>query len=235
MEDFELADLVRLQQKLGIFFKDPSLLELALIHSSYINENPGVAPASNERLEFVGDAVLGLVIAERLYIDYPESDEGELTRLRSALVRREMLAQVAGTIDLGDNLYLGNGEEAGGGRSKPANLAGAFESLIAAIYFDQGLNTARKFILELFGTEMYNQAHVGAGNDYKSKLQEIMQAERQITPSYHLIDAVGPDHAKLFTVEVRIGDKPLGRGTGKSKKAAEMDAARGVLEHLSKG
>lgn len=229
-----MADLSLLQQKLGITFNDPSLLELALIHSSYINENPGVAPASNERLEFLGDAVLGLVIAERLYQDFPGSDEGELTRFRSALVRREMLAQIAGIIELGDYLYLGNGEEAGGGRNKPANLAGAFESLIAAIYLDQGLDTARSFILQLFGSEMYKQAHQGAETDYKSKLQEIMQAERQITPSYYLIEAIGPDHAKQFTVEVKIGDTILGRGTGTSKKAAEMEAARVALENYPK-
>jgi ribonuclease-3 len=174
-------------------------------------------------------------VAEKLYQDYPESDEGELTRLRSALVRKEMLAQIAGAIGLGDYLYLGIGEEAGGGRSKPANLAGAFEALIAAIYLDQDLSTAKMFILRLFGIEMLAQAHLGAGTDYKSKLQEVMQAERQITPNYLLVEATGPDHAKQFTVDVTIGDIVLGRGTGKSKKAAEMEAARVTLERLSKG
>jgi ribonuclease III len=228
-----LADLSLLQQKLGITFSDPVLLELALIHSSYINENPGIAPASNERLEFLGDAVLGLVMAEKLYLKFPDSAEGELTRLRSALVRRETLAQVSELIDLGDFLYLGNGEEAGGGRKKPANLAGAFESLIAAIFLDRGLTTARKFILKLFGPEIDRQAHEGAGTDYKSKLQEILQAERQITPGYQLVKAVGPDHAKQFTIEVKAGDTVLGTGTGMSKKAAEMEAARSALENLN--
>ena len=209
-----MADLSFFQKKLGISFSDPSLLELALIHSSYINENPGIAPASNERLEFVGDAVLGLVIAEKLFRDYTSSDEGELTRLRSALVRREMLAQIAITINLGDHLCLGNGEEAGGGRNKSANLAGAFEALIAAIYFDQGLNTTRNFILRLFGTEIYQHAHAGAGTDYKSTLQEVMQAKQQVTPTYYLIEAIGPDHAKQFTVEVRIGNNRPGKGNG---------------------
>jgi ribonuclease III len=227
-----LADPSSLQQKLGIVFKDRALLELALIHSSYINENPGLAPASNERLEFLGDAVLGLVTAEKLYQDFPESDEGELTRLRSALVRRETLAQIAGLINLGDYLYLGVGEEAGGGRKKPANLARALESLIAAIYLDGGLELAREFISKLFGPEIWEQAQEGAGTDYKSKLQEIMQAQQQVTPDYQLIKATGPDHAREFTIEVKAGDTFLGKGTGKSKKAAEMDAARVALENL---
>jgi ribonuclease III len=229
-----LADLAEFEQKIGISFQNPAYLELALIHSSYINENPGLAVESNERLEFLGDAVLGLVIAERLYQDFPRSPEGELTRLRAALVRRETLAQMARKIDLGAYLSLGNGEETGGGRGKAANLAGAFESLIAAIYLDQGLETARSFILGLFGPEMYQQAHRGAGTDYKSKLQEIMQAERQITPTYELITAVGPEHDKQFTVEVWIGDEALGRGAGKSKKQAEMEAARAALAKIPK-
>ncbi len=227
-----MSNLLQLQKEIGIFFSDTSLLELALIHSSYINENPGVAPASNERLEFVGDAILGLVIAERLYQDLPSAAEGELTRLRSALVRRETLAEIARQIDLGDYLRFGIGEEAGGGRNKPANLAGAFESLIAAIYLDQGPETARNFILKLFGTEMYKQANKSARANYKSKLQEIIQAEQQITPSYHIIKAVGPDHAKEFTVEVKAGETVLGWGTGQSKKAAEMEAARVALKNL---
>jgi ribonuclease III len=229
-----MADIKRLQQKLKITFNNSDLLELALVHSSYINEKPGLAPDSNERLEFLGDAVLGMVIAEKLFQDLPESAEGELTRLRSALVRRETLAQIARIIDLGDYLYLGKGEEAGGGRDKPANLAGAFEALIAAIYLDQNIAVARNFILKLFGTEIYKQAHLGAGTDYKSKLQEVIQAEHQIAPSYHIIQATGPDHAKEFVVEVRIGDKVLGCGSGKSKKTAEMEAAHLVLKTLNK-
>jgi ribonuclease-3 len=225
-----LPDLSLLQEKIGIAFKNPSLLELALTHSSYINENQGTASDSNERLEFLGDSVLGLVIAERLYRDFPDAPEGKLTRLRSAMVRRETLAQTARIIGLGTHLLLGKGEESGGGRNKPINLAGAFESLIAAIYLDQGLETARSFILKLFGPEMYQRAHQDVGTDYKSKLQEIMQAERQMTPSYHLVEATGPDHAKQFIVEVRIGDIVLAIGTGASKKAAEMEAARSALE-----
>jgi ribonuclease III len=226
------SDLSLLQEIIGINFINASLLKLALIHSSHINENPGATPASNERLEFLGDALLGVVIAERLYQDFPNATEGELTRLRSALVRRDTLAQIANVIELGDYLYLGVGEETGGGRHKPANLAGAFESLVAAIYLDQGMDITRSFILKLFGSEIYYQAQLGAETDYKSKLQEVMQAQRQITPIYNLVGAVGPDHAKQFTAEVRIGNTVLGRGTGKSKKAAEMEAARTALERL---
>ncbi len=204
-------------------------LEMALIHSSFINENPSLAADCNERLEFVGDAILGLIIAERLYHDFPHSSEGELTRLRAALVRRETLAQMARKIKLGDYLSLGIGEESGGGRDKSANLAGAFESLIAAIYLDQGLEGARSFVLGLFGSEIYQQAQKGAGTDYKSNLQEILQAQKQITPSYVLIEAVGPEHNKQFTVEVRAGQEALARGSGKSKKTAEMEAARIAL------
>jgi ribonuclease III len=227
-----LAKPTEFEQKIGITFHNPTYLELALVHSSYVNEKPGTATDSNERLEFLGDAILGLVIAERLYLDFPHSPEGELTRLRAALVRRETLAQMARKIDLGTYLSLGHGEEAGGGRDKTANLAGAFESLIAAIYLDQGLESARSLILRLFGPEIYQQAHKGAGTDYKSKLQEIMQARRQITPSYVLIDSVGPEHDKQFTSEVRVEEEALGRGTGKSKKLAEMEAARVALQSL---
>jgi ribonuclease III len=228
----KLTDLSQFQNSLDIFFKNTSYLEQALVHSSYINENPGIAPVSNERLEFLGDAVLGLVIAQKLYQDFPQSSEGELTRLRAALVRRETLAEVAAEIKLGDHLLLGRGEESGGGREKTANLAGAFEALIAAIYLDQGLDAARKLILQLFGPEIHKQAQQVAGTDYKSKLQEIIQAQRQQTPVYHLVEAAGPDHARQFTIEVKIGHSVLGRGAGKSKKAAEMEAARVALEGL---
>jgi ribonuclease-3 len=229
-----VADLSDLQRKIDINFKRLDIFELALIHSSLVNEKPGVAQDSNERLEFLGDAVLGLVIAQILFHDFPESSEGELTRLRSALVRRDTLAQIARIIGLGEYLSLGKGEEAGGGRDKPANLAGAFEALIAAIYLDQDLTVARNFILKLYGSEIYKQAHIGAGADYKSRLQEILQAERQITPNYHMVQSSGPDHAKQFIVEVRLGETVLGRGTGKSKKQAEMEAAHAALKDLDR-
>lgn len=228
-----LADLAALQQTLGISFNDPSLLEQALVHSSYVNEKPDIVSASNERLEFLGDAVLGLVVAERLYQDFPHSAEGEMTRLRAALVRRDTLARMAIIINLGDYLYLGKGEEASGGRCKPANLAGAFEAIIAAIFLDQGSITARDFILSLFKEELQRIASHGARVDYKSQLQEFIQTREQQTPAYQVVETMGPDHDRRFTVEVRAGDSVLGRGSGKSKKAAETEAARAALKQFS--
>ena len=228
-----MADLDALQQTLGISFNDLSLLEGALVHSSYINENPSLAPASNERLEFLGDAVLGLIVAERLYQDFPHADEGAMTRLRAALIRRDTLARMARAIGLGDYLYLGKGEEASGGRRKPANLAGALEAVIAAIFLDQGSAITKDFILRLLNPELQKAVSQGAGVDHKSRLQELIQAKEQQTPVYRVVEAIGPDHDKWFTVEVMVGDTVLGRGSGKGKKAAETEAARSALKQLS--
>ncbi|MBA7671881.1 Ribonuclease 3 [subsurface metagenome] len=227
-----MAELAVLQEILGVSFKDLARLEQALVHSSYINENPDFAPTSNERLEFLGDAVLGLVVAEKLYQDLPSFTEGEMTKLRAALVRRDTLARAARAISLGDYLYLGKGEEASGGRRKPVNLAGALEAVIAAIFLDQGSATAKNFILRLFNKELQKVVSQGAGVDYKSQLQELIQAKEQQTPAYYVIEAKGPDHDRRFTVEVRAGDTVLGRGSGKSKKEAETEAARSALERL---
>lgn len=228
-----MADLATLQQTLGVSFDDLSLLEQALIHSSYINENPGFAPSSNERLEFLGDAILGLIVAEKLYYALPYSNEGELTKLRAALVRRDTLARMARAVRLGDYLYLGKGEEASGGRHKPANLAGALEAVIAAIFIDQGLTIAKDFVLRLFSDELQKVVSQGAEIDYKAQLQELIQARQQSTPTYQVIEAIGPDHDKKFTVQVRVGDTVLGKGSGKSKKMAETEAARSALQRLS--
>lgn len=227
-----MADLSVLQQILGVFFNDPSLLEQALVHSSYVNENPGSALTSNERLEFLGDAVLGSVIAEKLYHDLPSFTEGEMTKLRATLVCRDTLAQAARAIGLGDYLCLGKGEEASGGQHKPVNLAGALEAVIAAIYLDQGAATAKDFILRLFNKELQKVVSQGAEVNYKSQLQELIQAREQQTPAYHVIEATGPDHDRRFTVEVKVGDTVLGRGSGRSKKEAETEAARSALERL---
>lgn len=226
-----MADLAALQKTLGLRFNDPSLLEQALVHTSYVNENPAVA-ASNERLEFLGDAVLGLVIAEELYQRLPRSSEGEMTALRSSLVRRDALSRLARAISLGNHLYLGKGEEASGGRRKPANLAGALEAVIAAIFLDQGSNTARTFILRLMDKELNKALSQGIEPDYKSQLQELIQAGYLQTPAYQVIEAMGPDHDRSFTVEVRVGDTVLGRGSGKNKKSAEEEAARSALDQL---
>jgi ribonuclease-3 len=227
-----LADLATLQQTLGISFSDPSLLEQALVHSSYVNEKPGILSASNERLEFLGDAVLGLAVAEKLYQDFPNFTEGDMTRLRAALVRRDTLARMARTIKLGDYLYLGKGEETSGGRRKPTNLAGAFEAIIATIFLDQGLTITKEVILRLFNEELQKIASQGVGIDYKSQLQEFIQAREQQAPTYQVVETLGPDHDRRFTVEVRAGDSVLGRGSGESKKAAETEAARAALKQF---
>jgi ribonuclease-3 len=221
-----------LQESLGVRFINPSLLEQALVHSSYLNECPGTVTASNERLEFLGDAVLGCIVAEKLYQDFPGLAEGEMTRIRSVLVRRETLARIAGNLKLGNYLYLGKGEEAGGGRKKPANLAGELEAVIAAIYLDQGMAVTRELVLAWLGEELQKVVGQGKGVDYKSRLQEIIQSKYHLAPSYRTVQATGPDHDKLFTVEVSIGDDVLGRGAGKSKKLAETEAARDALERF---
>ncbi len=228
-----MPDLAVLQRTLGITFNDVSLLELALVHRSYLNESPGLALTSNERLEFLGDAVLGLVVAEKLYQDYPDLAEGELTKLRAAVVRRDTLARVARSIGLGNYLYLGKGEEASGGRDKPSNLAAVMEAVIAAVYLDQGSAVTGKLILRLLGAELERAGSRGEGVDYKSALQELIQARERRSPSYHVIETTGLEHARTFTVEVRLGDVVLGRGSGKSKKLAESEAARSALAKLS--
>jgi len=224
-----VAELSALQEVLGLFFNDPSLLERALVHRSYVNEYPDSAPISNERLEFLGDAVLGLVVAEKLFRDFSKLTEGKMTKLRAALVCQDTLARIAGTIELGDYLYLGKGEEASGGRHKEANLARVLEAVIGAVYLDQGLVSASDFISRLFSRELKKVARWGAGVDYKSRLQEAVQARGQTAPVYKVIEEEGPDHDKRFTVEVRVGKKVLGKGSGKSKKTAEVAAAHFAL------
>jgi ribonuclease-3 len=228
-----LADLAALQESLGVSFNDLSRLRQALIHSSYVNENPSSALAANERLEFLGDAVLGLLITEKLYQELPAATEGEMTQLRAALVSRDTLARLAKVTNLGDYLYLGKGEEASGGRDKPANLASALEAVIAAISLDQNLATTKHFVLRLFQQELEKVISQGGIINYKTQLQELVQARGQPLPVYYLLEARGPDHEPQFTIEVRSGDTVLGQGSGKSKKLAETEAARSALAHLS--
>lgn len=224
-----MANLNALQKTLRVRFKDSSLLEQALVHTSYLNENPHLVLSSNERLEFLGDAVLGFIIAVELYRRFPDISEGEMTKLRASVVRRDALAHVARAIRLGDYLFLGRGEEASGGRRKPANLARALEALIAAIFLDRGLAVTRGFILRLVGREL----NKGTESDYKSRLQELLQAKQKSKPAYHVIAVAGPEHDRTFTVAVRVGGKVLGKGSGKSKKAAETKAARIALGRLN--
>jgi len=226
------VDIDILQQKLGVSFHDTALLKRALAHSSFTNENPEIAPLSNERLEFLGDAVLGQAVATKLYRDFPHLSEGEMTKLRAMLVRRDALARIARSIELGKYLYLGKGEEASGGRKKPANLACALEAVIGAVFLNQGLNTTELCIERLFNSELERALSQPGGTDYKSELQEFIQAKRQQLPSYHVIETSGPDHNKRFTVEVKSGDTILGKGSGRSKKVAENEAAHASLKKL---
>ena len=227
-----MENLADTQVTLGVSFRDTSLLKQALVHGSYTNESPADAPVPNDRLEFLGDAVLGLVIGARLFLDFPGLSEGELTKLRAVLVRGATLARVARKLDLGRFLYLGKGEDATEGRNKPANLAGAMEAIIGAVYLDQGLAAAEDFVLRLLTPELQAALENGSHESYKSDLQEILQARDQRTPTYHVVSATGPDHDRLFTVEVRLGDTVLGSGSGRSKKSAETDAARAILKRI---
>jgi len=220
------------QRALGIFFANKALLEQAFAHSSYLNENPEFTLPSNERLEFLGDAILDFIVAERLYRGLSELPEGELTEIRASLVCRETLAKMASSLKLGDWLLLGRGEEANGGRTRQSNLANVMEALIGAIYLDQGLAKAKGFVLKQLEPEVKKIKAGEVTPNYKALLQEFIQGKGKATPVYHLVEATGPDHDKQFTVEVLIGDEVLGRGTGKNKKAAEMKAARSAWEKL---
>lgn len=225
-----MVDWVKLEAEIGVSFRDPSLLQQAFVHRSYLNENLDFALGSNERLEFLGDAILGLVIAESLYRQSDSLDEGDMTKLRAALVRQESLAQLALSLGVGDHLYLGQGEDKGGGRKRARNLACAMEALIGAVFVDQGFESAKDLVGRLFSQNIRKVVDEGLVIDYKSKLQELVQAQRQERPTYRVVEAAGPDHDKTFWVEVTVGGEFLGRGCGKSKQSAEKEAAKQALE-----
>lgn len=220
-----------LQRDLAISFVDTVLLREALTHRSYLNEIDQAWP-SNERLEFLGDAVLGLIATDYLFRRFPDYGEGDLTNLRSALVRTETLARFAREIDLGRYLFLGRGEEMSQGRHRPAGLACAFEALLGAMYVDRGYSAARDFALRFVEPELASVLEGRLHKNAKSVLQELVQAQLQQTPTYHLIQESGPDHAKAFTVEVRVGARVLGRGHHRSKRGAEQAAAESALREL---
>lgn len=228
-------DPAALAKALGIEFRRLALLEQALVHRSYLNEVADAEMESNERMEFLGDAVLGLIISDRLYKDYPALSEGKLSQIRALLVRWDTLAQAAERISLGDYLVMGRGEEMSGGRRRPSNLAGALEALIGAAFLDGGLMRARKLVLQLLGPELEEVAAGAVAVDSKSQLQEVVQARWHEIPRYRLVSATGPDHAKTFMVEVMVRREVLGRGEGRNKKQAELAAARQALEALSTG
>lgn len=227
-----MSDVTDREGILGLNFRDKTLLLRALTHRSYLNENPDFILEDNERLEFLGDAVLDFLTAEYLYHHFPEMREGELTSLRAALVRTEALAHLARRVNLGSCLYLGYGEEASGGRRREAVLCGAFEALIGALYLDQGLPAVEAYVKLLMDPEIERILAQNLDKDPKSLLQELSQAELEVTPRYRTVGESGPDHAKKFIVEAVIGKKAYGRGTGRSKQAAARAAAQVALDHL---
>ncbi len=220
------------QKNLGISFRQESLLEQAFVHSSYCNENPDFAWPSNERLEFLGDAVLNFIVTERLYEEYLCLPEGELSEIRAYLVCRDTLSHLASSLKLGDWLLLGRGEEASGGRTKASNLANAIEALIGALYLDQGVDEARRFVLRQLKPELEKTKAGKMTPNYKALVQEFVQGQKRPTPVYHLVEATGPDHCRQFTAEILVEGESLGKGTGKSRKIAESQAARAAWEKL---
>lgn len=216
--------------KLKDLFKNKDLLDLALTHKSWVNEHPKIRGA-NERLEFLGDAILEFVITETLYESFPRRQEGYLTALRSNLVNTQNLASLAKKLGAGEALYLSKGEEDGGGRENPSLLADTIEAIIGALYLDQGLNSVREFIKMHLVTEI-PQKVAGPLKDPKSRLQETVQAKGLATPKYKVVEESGPDHDKKFVVEVLVENKSRARGLGKSKNLAEQDAAQKALNAI---
>ena len=221
-----------LEAALGYKFCNITLLQNALTHSSYANERWHNSLLSNERLEFLGDSILGMVVAEYLYVNFPDRPEGELTRMRADMVCETSLAMIANRLNLGEHLLLGHGEERFGGRSRASILADAVESVIAASFLDGGMDAAKGII------QQFVLCNVPVGKlqnvDYKTALQELVQQKKNQTLCYRLVGESGPDHDKVFTAQVLLNEQVVGEGTGSSKKRAEQDAARVALEKLKK-
>lgn len=218
-----------LEEKLGYTFQDRSLLEHALTHSSHANESRGRC-TSNERLEFLGDSVLGMIVADYLYRTCPNMPEGELTRTRAALVCEESLVVVAQELGLGEYLLLGKGEEVCGGRQRPSILADAVEAVLAAVYLDGGIGSTRKIIQRYI---LNRPQQAVSPRDYKTALQELVQRTPGSTAVYRLVEESGPDHCRVFVMEVSVDGAAVGEGRGRSKKAAEQMAAKAAIEKLS--
>lgn len=221
-----------LEKKLNYTFRSPALLEEALCHSSYANEHRTGQIHSNERLEFLGDSVLGFVTAEFLFLQHPDLPEGDLTRIRAALVCEQSLYEVAQKLDLGRYLKLGRGEEAGGGRARTSILADATEAVLAAVYLDGGITAAKELIHRVLLDVEREEAVEERRRDYKTALQEFVQRQADQVLTYRMAGEEGPDHAKTFLAEVLLNGKPLGTGSGHSKKEAEQAAAKAALSAL---
>ena len=223
--------MTALEERLGYSFRNRALLETALTHSSYANENRASCIVCNERLEFLGDSVLGVTVADFLYRHFPDMPEGRMTRLRAELVCEQSLHRVALELHLGDYLRLGKGEEHNGGRGRASILSDAVEAVIAAMYLDAGMDTAAEFIHRCLLDDV-RAIETPSFTDYKTSLQELVQRHSGQVLSYELVGEEGPDHAKTFRVQVCLNGEPLGRGTGRTKKEAEQTAAANALEAL---
>jgi ribonuclease III len=220
-----------LQEQLGLQFGERMLLEQAMTHRSYVHETD-TPIADNERLEFLGDAVLNFLSADMLYHHFPDRSEGWLTRLRAALVRTESLRELAIECNLGDTLRMGKGEENSGGRTRKTNLCAAFEALVGALYLDQGIEAVRAFVIPMLAHRLDTVIEEASYQDARTLLQEWSQAERGITPVYTIVSESGPDHEKEYEAEVVIDEQVAGRGVGRSKRAAAQSAARDALEAI---
>ena len=224
-----MPDHDSLEERLDISFNDKNLLTQALVHSSFLHENPGVFAESNERLEFLGDAIIGSAIAAKLFSTYDSWHEGMLTSGRSSLVQGDTLARVAGRLGLGESLQMGRGEEAAGGRNRTNNLAATFEAVVGAHFLDCGYDEAADLVLRLLGPELSELSEPGASPNPKSSLQEAIQASGQSAPFYRIVKVEGQDHARRFTAEVVVDGEPIGTGTGSRKALAERAAADDAL------
>lgn len=225
-------DFGQFEKEIGIKFKNKDILEQVFVHRSYLNENPNFHLQHNERLEFLGDAVLELIVTEHLYINY-ENPEGELTNWRSALVKGAMLSKIATDIKINNYLYLSRGESQSNGKSRQLILANAFEALIGALYLDQGYNKTKEFVQEKLISYLPEILDKQLYKDAKSRLQELSQEKTGITPLYKVLEETGPDHDKKFIVGIYIGENLLGKGPGSSKQEAEQEAAAQALENWS--
>ncbi len=218
-----------IETRLGYFYKNKSILSLALTHSSYANENKN-SKGYNERLEFLGDSVLSIIVSKYLFTNFPKMPEGELSKTRAALVCEKSLAAFAREIQLGSFLLLGKGELQNGGNDRDSILADAFEALIASLYLDGGIEVAEKFVLKFISEQMEEKKIFTAFVDYKTELQEIIQQNKEEKVEYVVVDESGPAHDKSFTVEVHLNSNVIGKGIGKSKKIAEQMAAKEAME-----
>ncbi len=232
MHEERAAILKSIEESLSYVFQDVALLDHALMHRSFSNENACPAGSDNERLEFLGDAVLGLCVSDLLMRSFPDEPEGRLSKRRALCVNERSLAELARRFDLGEGLRLGKGEELSGGRAKPSLLANAFEAIVAAIYLDGGFEQASAFIHRIFADLIQDGPQGLHYNDYKTLLQESCQVLFRETPRYSVIKESGPDHDKTFEVQLDIADQINTSGTGKSRKEAEQEAARKAVEYL---